>query len=79
MMLEMIENIQVVLSSRAREIEAMVESIEEYVEELKEFKNQYAIEYSKVLYRDGIIIDLCGQRGQRTLCLKRKTKDINLW
>ena len=53
--LEVMRKDQVVLNNRVKELEAMVESIEDYIKDLKDFKDRYTKECSKVLHRDNII------------------------
>ena len=49
---------QVVLNDKVKELEAMVESIEDYIKYLKDFEDQYIKECSKVLHRDNVINEL---------------------
>ena len=61
---------RVVLNDRVKELEAMVESIEDYIEELKDFKDRYTKECSKVSYRDNVINELSNELKKNNNKLK---------
>ena len=46
------------LNDKVKELEVIVESMEDYIEDLKDFKDWYIKEYSKVLHRDNVINEL---------------------
>ena len=60
---------QGVLNDKVKELEAMVESMEDYIEALKDFKDMYIKECSKVLHRDNVINELSDE-------IKKNNKEL---
>ena len=67
--LEVMRKDQVVLNDKVKELEVMVESMEDYIEDLKDFKDRYIKECSKVSHRDNIINELSDE-------LKKNDKEL---
>ena len=49
------------MNNREKELERMVESMENYIEELRNYRDKRTKKCSKVLHRDNTINDLCSE------------------